>query len=82
MTSNDEKKIKTIIREVIKKKLKNNYTSKNKILNIKYLKEKYNLNKSDLEIKNKNDVKNIFRYISGLDWVDLGERACKNSILI
>jgi hypothetical protein len=58
-----DKKIKTIIEEVIKKKLKNNYVKDNKVLNIDYIKKIYNLDQSKLKLRKKEDIKNIFRVI-------------------
>lgn len=58
-----DKKIKTIIEEVIKKKLKNNYVKDNKIINVDYLKQIYNLDKTNLKLKKNEDIKNIFRII-------------------
>ena len=58
-----DKKIKTIIELVIKKKLKNNYVKDNKIVNIDYLKNIYKLDESKLKIKKNKDIKDVFRVI-------------------
>ena len=53
--NNNDKIIKTLIREVIKKKLKNNYIKDNQILNIDSLKRKFNLDNSKLKLRNNKD---------------------------
>lgn len=58
-----DKKIKTIIEEVIKKKLKNNYVKDNKIINIDYLKKIYKLDQTKLKLNKNEDIKNVFRTI-------------------
>jgi len=68
MTDND-KILKTLIREVIKKKLKNNYIKDNQILNIDSLKRKFNLDSSKLKLRNNKDVKDVFRYIENNNYI-------------
>lgn len=60
----NDKKIKKIIEEVVKKKIKNNLISiDNKLIDKNYLINKFKLNDSGLKIKNAIDIKNTFRYI-------------------
>ena len=67
--NNNDKIIKTLIREVIKKKLKNNYIKDNQILNIDSLKRKFNLDNSKLKLRNNKDVKDVFRYIENNNYI-------------
>ena len=57
-------KIKRIIEEVVKKKLKYNLISKdNKLIDKNHLINKFKLNEIDLKLETNTDIKNTFRYI-------------------
>ena len=59
-----DKKIKRIIEEVVKKKLKSNFvTNDYKRIDKQYLINKFKLNEIDLKLKTNTDIRNTFRYI-------------------
>jgi len=59
-----DKKIKRIIEEVVKKKLKSNLiTNENELINKNYLIKKFKLNEIELKLKTNTDIRNTFRYI-------------------
>jgi hypothetical protein len=60
----NDKKIKRIIEEVVKKKLKSNFITKDyQLVDKAYLTNKFKLNEIDLKLKTNTDIKDTFRYI-------------------